>query len=61
MTVARDQISGKDAVAVTVIEKAAPELVTGRELIDRFQMIIRSKAGSALEVRIGKIVPQGVV
>jgi transposase len=36
-------------VAVTVIEKAVPELVTGRDLINRFQLIIRSKAGSALE------------
>jgi transposase len=53
MTVARDQVSGKDAVTVAVIENAVPELVTGRDLIDRFQLIIRSKAGSALETWIG--------
>jgi hypothetical protein len=49
MTVARDQVSGRSAVAVTMIEQAVPELVTGRRLIDRFQLVIRSKAGSALE------------
>ena len=52
MTVARDQVSGTDAVAVTVVEQAVPELVTGRDLIDRFQLMIRSKAGSALETWI---------
>lgn len=49
MTVAWDQVSGGDAVAVTMIEQAVPELVTGRDLIDRFQLMIRSKAGSVLE------------
>ena len=52
MTVARDQVSAADAVAVAVIEKAVPELVTGRDLIDGFQMMIRSKAGGALETWI---------
>ena len=49
MTIARDQISNADAVTVTVIEQAVPQLVAGRDLLDRFQHMIRSKAGSALE------------
>ena len=49
MTIARDQLSNADAVAVTIIEQAVPQLVAGRDLLDRFQHMIRSKAGSALE------------
>ena len=49
MTIARDQISNTDAVTVTVIEQAVPRLVIGSDLLDRFQHMIRSKAGSALE------------
>ncbi len=52
MTVARDQVSGADAVAVTVIEQAVPALGAGRTLLDRFQQMIRSKAGCALEAWI---------
>ncbi len=49
MTVARDQISHGDAVVVAMIEKAAPKLVAARDLFDRFQNMIRSKALAALE------------
>jgi hypothetical protein len=49
MTIARDQVCGADAVTVTVIEQAVPQLVTGRDLLDRFQQMIRSKAGYALQ------------
>jgi len=49
MTVARDQISHGDAVVVAMIEKAAPQLVAARDLFDRFQNMIRSKALAALE------------
>jgi transposase len=52
MTIARDQVPGTDAVTVTVIEQAVPQLVTGRDLLDRFQQMIRSKAGCALETWI---------
>jgi transposase len=52
LTVARDQVCGENAVVVAVIEKAVPELVTGRDLIDRFQLMIRSKAASVLETWI---------
>lgn len=52
MTIARDQISSNDAVTVAMIEQAVPQLVTGRDLLDRFQQMIRSKAGSALEAWI---------
>ena len=52
MTNARDQISRADAVTVTVIEQAVPQLVSGRDLLDRFQHMIRSKVGSGLEVWI---------
>jgi transposase len=49
MTVARDQISHGDAVVVAMIEKAVPRLVAARDLFDRFQNMIRSKAPAALE------------
>jgi transposase len=52
MTIARDHVSGTDAVAVSVIEQAVPQLVSGRDLLDRFQQMIRSKAGCALETWI---------
>ncbi len=52
MALARDQVSGRDAVAVTVIEQTVPELVVGRDLIDRFPSMIRSKVGSGLEAWI---------
>jgi hypothetical protein len=52
MTIARDQVSGTDAVTVTVIEQALPQLVNGRDLLDRFQQMIRSKAGYALDTWI---------
>jgi transposase len=49
MTVARDQISHDDAVVVSVIEKAAPQLVAAHDLYDRFQTMIRSKTIEALD------------
>ena len=49
MTLARDQVSGADAMMVTMIEKAVPALVTGRDLLDRFQLMIRSKAANSME------------
>ena len=49
MTIARDQVSRADALMVTMIEKAVPALVRGRDLLDRFQLMIRSKAANALE------------
>jgi transposase len=52
VTIARDQISGIDAVTPCVIEQAVPQLVTGRDLLDPFQQMIRSKAGCALETWI---------
>jgi transposase len=49
MTIARDQVSRAAPLTVTVIEEAVPTLVTGRDLLDRLQLMIRSKVGSALE------------
>jgi hypothetical protein len=40
MTIARGQISSADAVTVTVIEQAVPQLVTGCDLLGRFQRMI---------------------
>jgi transposase len=34
---------------ITVIEKAAPQLVAARDLFDRFQKMIRSKASAVLD------------
>jgi len=49
MTIARDRISHEDTVTVGMIEQAVPRLVTARDLLDRFQTMIRSKASSAFE------------
>jgi transposase len=49
MTIARDQITKMDAVTLALIEQAAPELITGRDLLDRFQTMIRSKVSAALD------------
>ena len=40
MTIERDQVSRADALTVTMIEKAVPALVTGRDLLDRFELTI---------------------
>jgi transposase len=42
-------ISHADALLITVIEKAAPQLVAARDLFDRFQKMIRSKASAVLD------------
>ena len=52
MTSARDQLAKADAITVAMIEQAAPDLVAGRDLLDRFQTIIRSKAGLELQAWI---------
>lgn len=49
MTIARDQLSKADALMVTLIERAVPGLVAGRDLLDRFQTIIRAKTASELQ------------
>jgi transposase len=49
MTTARDQLSKADALMVTIIEQTAPDLVAGRDLLDRFQTIVRSRTASELQ------------
>jgi transposase len=49
MTIARDDISKDDAVTIALIEAAVPALVTARDLVDRFQSMIRQR--KSLELR----------
>ena len=49
MTMARDHLSKADTVTIAAIEAGVPMLVQARELIDRFQSMIRTKAASGLE------------
>ena len=48
MTTVRDHLSKQDAVTVAMIEAAVPGLAAARELIDRFQTMIRQRNGTAL-------------
>jgi transposase len=43
-----DHRTRSESVVVALIEKAVPDLVSGRDLLDRFQWMIRSKACNAL-------------
>lgn len=43
MTIARDQFSKGDAVTIATIEAAVPALVTARDLVDRFQVMVRQR------------------
>jgi transposase len=49
MTMARDHLSKSDAVTIAAIEGGAPALVVARDLVDRFQGMIRKKARDNLE------------
>jgi len=49
MTMAHDNLSKADTVTIAAIEAGVPVLVEARELIDRFQSMIRTKAASGLE------------
>jgi transposase len=49
MTTARDHLSKAESVVVAAIEQRAPTLVEARLLIDRFQEMIRKKAGGELD------------
>lgn len=52
MTMARDHLSKFDTVTIAAIETAVPLLVEARDLIDRFQAMIRTKATSDFEAWI---------
>ena len=49
MTTARDHLSKPEAVIVAAIETRVPTLVEARELVGRFQQMIRKKAGCELD------------
>lgn len=49
LTTARDHLSKSDTVTVAAIEAGAPMLVDARDLVDRFQSMIRMKAASDME------------
>jgi transposase len=48
MLTARDQLTKADAIVVAAIEAAVPALVTVRDLIERFQAMIRGRNAEAL-------------
>lgn len=49
ITIGRDTLSTAETVIVAAIETGVPLLVKARELIDRFHVMIRRKAGAELE------------
>jgi transposase len=49
MTMARDHLSKADTVTVAAIEARVPTLVDARNLVERFQAIVRQKVVSELE------------
>lgn len=49
MTRARDQLSNADTITIAAIELGVPALIQARNLIDRFQRMIRRKAKTELD------------
>lgn len=49
MTTARDQLSKADTITIAAIEVGVPALIQARNLIDRFQTMIRRKAKTELD------------
>jgi len=49
MTTARDQLSKADTITIAAIEAGVPALIEARNLIDRFQRMIRRKAKAELD------------
>jgi transposase len=49
MTTARDQLSKADTITIAAIEAGVPALIQARNLIDRFQTMIRRKARTELD------------
>jgi transposase len=49
MTFARDQLSKEDALTVATIEAAVPALVKARDLLDRFQTMLRQRKSADLQ------------
>ncbi len=52
MTTARDQLSKADTITIAAIEADVPALIEARNLIDRFQRMIRRKAKAELDLWI---------
>ena len=48
MTIARDQLSKEDAVTIATIESSVPALVAARDLLDRFQAMVRQRKAADL-------------
>lgn len=49
MTTARDQLGKADTITIAAIEAGVPALIEARNLIDRFQRMIRRKAKAELD------------
>ncbi|MGO7668019.1 hypothetical protein ACC697_37440 [Rhizobium ruizarguesonis] len=49
MTTARDQLSKADTITIAAIAASLPALIQARNLIDRFQTMIRRKARTELD------------
>src|SRR3979409_1251180 len=49
MTRGRDHLATSDAIIIDVFERAVPKLVAARDLLDRFQELIRRKKSDALD------------
>jgi transposase len=57
MTMARDHLTKADTITVAAIENGVPILAVARELIDRFQVMIRGRAVDALDPWIADAEP----
>jgi transposase len=49
MTVARDDLTQSETLLVAAIEAAVPKLTEARDLAERFQSMLRAKAGAELD------------
>jgi transposase len=57
MLAGRTQLAKAEAVLIAVIETALPSLVKPRQLVERFQKMIRGSKGEALETWIDAAMP----
>lgn len=52
LTVMRDHLTRADAMTVAAVEAAVPGLAAARSLVDRFEIMIRTKTATELDSRI---------
>jgi transposase len=53
LTTARDRLTRAEALIAAIAERAAPEIVAARDLVDAFHALIRKRDGADLDTWIG--------